>query len=339
MAQSIYTNQDIYKPQLWAMASLQVLFENLGIRGKVHTDFRQEIAERGDTINTRFPEIFAAEDAGASGEVSTINAPQATNVAVVLDKNQNVTFEVRDRDSAVALKSLKDEFMEPAALGLLRSIEENGLVKMTDPTTGFRDATDAAGVIEIGGAASSTVDEPASFHILAIAQAAKLLNDSKCPQDNRYMVISAQQQLDMQIDTTNANLLLLKQNESGTGQTLREGTIGRLFGFDVDMQQQLSDANVQVADSGSNGVYPFGAAADPAPFWHRNGVAYVNRNMEDPPPGAGVASVSRDFMGQALRVQIGYQLVEKRTLVSMDALWGWKVMRQNMGGTILSLAS
>ncbi len=34
-AQSIYTNVDIYKPEIWAMESLQILFENIGIRGKV----------------------------------------------------------------------------------------------------------------------------------------------------------------------------------------------------------------------------------------------------------------------------------------------------------------
>lgn len=333
MVQSIYTNVDIYKPEIWAMESLQILFENIGLRGKVKVDFSNEIREKGDTINTRFPDIMVAKSVGSTGEVVSVSEPQATNIQVILDQNQDVSFYLRDRDSSLALKNLREEFMIPAVLGLIRAIEDDGISKMSSIANGFGDLTDS-NVIQIVSTASGVDNNtPGAFDILVIAEAAKELNVKKVPLTDRHMIIHPQQQYDMLTDSSNTNLLLLKANEATDTKALREGEIGRLFGFEVSMQQGILTA----ADSSAS-AFP-NAEAVQALFFHRNSTAYVNRMMDSPPSNFGVASTVRSFMDQALRVQGWYEGMAKRTVFSLDALWGWKVMRQDMGGSIYSRAS
>ncbi|MFT5266635.1 MAG: hypothetical protein ACI88C_000056 [Acidimicrobiales bacterium] len=330
VATSIYSSVDIYKPEIWAMESLQILFENIGLRGKVKLDFRNEIASEGDTINTRIPDIMVAAPVGAAGAVTSVRKPKAENIQIILNKNEEITFELRDRDATVAMKDLRDEFMVPAVLGLIRAIEDDGIAKMSDETNGFGDSTNS-NVIEIGDSS----DLPLAFHILAIAEAAKLLHTQKVPLGDRHCVIGPQQQYDMLTDTANTNLLLLKSNESQDGSALREGQIGRLFGFDVTMQQSVATVAATTVASG----YPTAGDAQRALFFHRNSSAYVNRMMDSPGPGEGVNATVQSFMGQAIRIMIGYQLEAKRRVLSLDALWGWKIMRKEMGGSILSRAT
>jgi hypothetical protein len=68
-------------------------------------------------------------------------------------------------------------------------------------------------------------------------EARRLLNVAKVPQSDRAVVISP---------TSEAAILAIdgfvKVNESGSEQALRNGQIGKLFGFDVIMSQQVEDA-------------------------------------------------------------------------------------------------
>ncbi len=276
---------------------------------------------------------MVAKDVGAAGEVLSVSEPQATNIQVILDKNQDVSFYLRDRDRSLALKNLRAEFMIPAVLGLIRAIEDDGIAKMSNVTNGFGDSTDSS-VIEIISTASGVDNNtPGAFDILVIAEAAKALNVKKVPLGDRHMIIHPQQQYDMLTDSSNTNLLLLKANESRDVAALREGEIGRVFGFEISMQQGI----LTTVDSSAS-AFP-NADAVQALFFHRNSTAYVNRMMDSPPPNFGVSSVVRSFMDQAIRVQGWYEGMAKRTVFSLDALWGWKVMRQDMGGSIYSRAA
>lgn len=330
MTTSIYTSPGdvIYKPELWSAESLQILFEHIGIRGMVHTDFSAEMAEKGDTINTRIPAIFTAQDTGSAGEVTSEQLPDATNVAVILDKNQEVTFPIRDVPQSHALKDLRIEFMEPAALALLRGIENNGISKMSDATNGFGDTTDS----NVIAPTVTDANTPDTFALSIIARAAMELDVDKVPDDGRrHMVLSPKQLYDL-VDASATQDLLLKANEVGGASALRNRAIGQLFGFNMSMQQGI------LQDAAAASGYP-NAPVDKALFFHRNSVAYVTRGLPAIPPGLGAQVSTVSDSGQTLRVAIWYDGTAKAVKISIDALWGWKVMRQNMGGLIKTKAT
>lgn len=322
MATSIYTDETIYTPELWAREGLQILYENIGLRGRVHTDFTREFAEKGDTINTRVPAIFTAQDAEADGSVTSVQSPSATKISVTLDKNQNVTYEIRDAQQAKSLADLRAEFFLPAVLALIRGIEDNGISKMTDATNGFSDATDSNVLQPVSSGVT-----PATFTLTHIAQAGFKLDDRKVPDDGlREMCIAQDQLLDL-ITAGGASDLMLKANELGGESALRDRRIGGLFGFNITMQQGILEA--AAAASG----YP-DAAVKKALFWHRNAVTYANRMLPNPGSGQGVQIAVVYEFDQALRVAIGYEILNKRQVWSLDAVWVWHVLRQEMGGTI-----
>ena len=329
-AQSIYTNEDIYKPQIWAMESLEIFRDNLGIRATVNVDFKNEIASKGDTINTRIPAVFTANDTDADGGVGSGNVqdPQATNIQISLDQNKEVTFGIRDLSDAKSLKSLRDEFMEPAIIAIVEAIEDHGISVMANATTGFGDTTDSNVIETVAG---GTGNVPDTFQLLHIANAARLLDEDKIPNRLRYMVISPKQQEDLITDGGDiSTALLMKSNEIGGDSALRERRIGRLQGFDIFMQQGI--AQTAAADSG----YP-SSTYDRALFWYRNAVTYVTRPLPTPPTGAGAEVAVQSHDDQSIRVSVGYVILDKRLIISLDAVWGWKVIRHEAGGSIVTV--
>jgi hypothetical protein len=313
------------------METLLVFFENIGIRQMVHTNFSQEIANHGDTVNTRIPEIMTAKAVGSRGQVTTIDEPQATNVQVVLDQNQEVTFELRDRTRTTSFKNLQEEFMDPAAKGLIRAIEEDGLSKMADTTNGFDNAT----AIQIEPVTGGVGDTPATYTLELIAQAARDLDINLVPDDSqRWHAITPKQLYDMTISTGPDAALMLDASKLGGESFLRERRLGRLFGINVEMMQGVTTLNLAAA---SPSAYP-DAPVEVAPFWWKNSVAYVNRALEQVPSGQGVQMSVQSFHDQSVRVTIGYSLMDKRQEISIDLLWGWSVMRQTGGGVIKTAA-
>lgn len=332
-AVSLYApaGEDIYKPELWAMETLRIFFENVGLRGKVHRDFSAEIAEHGDTVNTRIPEIMEAKDVGSEDDIATetdIHEPFAENITVVLDQNKHVSFKLRDKLKTTAFKNLVTEYMEPAALGLVRAIEQTGISTMSNTTTGF----DNAAANQIQPVTISGGTYPSNYKLDYVAQIARKLDEKFVPLGDRFHVVTPKALYDMTVGSDSNVALMLDASKVGGESFLRERNLGRLFGVDVEMQQSLA----QVAGAGS-GVYPE-VTVDVNPFWWRNSTAYVARNLETVDASLGVRMVSLVERDEMIRVSLQYNIKKKRTDISMDRLWGWKVMRQNAGGVVKTAA-
>lgn len=322
----------LYKPEVWAMETLAIFFEEIGIRDWVHTDFNNEIAEFGDTINTRIPDIMTAHDVGSDGSVDTIQDPSATNVQVILNRNRHVTFALRDRARTVSFKNLQAEFMRPAALGLIRNIERDGLAVIVHATNGFDTATG----IQIEPVTATGGTLPDTYQIELVAQAARDLDIALVPDDGqRFHAITPKQLYDMTLSSGPDTALMLDVSKLGGESFLRDRRLGRLFGIQVEMMQGVTSLNLAASSAAS--TYP-DAPVEVAPFWWRNAVAYVNRPLEQVPDGQGVTMAVESHENQAVRVTIGYDMIEKKQNVSIDLLWGFKVMRQAAGGVVKTAA-
>ena len=117
-----YTNTlDAYVPELWAMATLELLFENMVIGNLVHRDFSDEVRNFGDVVNTRKRGKYTAQRKTTT-EVTSSDS-DATNVAVSLNHHAYTTLEIKDTEMSYAFKDLVSEFLQPAVMSLVKYVD------------------------------------------------------------------------------------------------------------------------------------------------------------------------------------------------------------------------
>lgn len=128
--------------------------------------------------------------------------------------------------------------------------------------------------------------------------AAKLLNKNKAPLTPRYGVWSPD--AEAKFRTVPA---LISAEQCGSNEALRDGSIGRVFGIDNYMSQGVSGM--------------LGCVFHPYAF------AFVARPLAAP---AGVESYTTSYNGISLRVTRGYDMKTKTEMLSMDVLYGYKLL-------------
>jgi hypothetical protein len=132
-----------------------------------------------------------------------------------------------------------------------------------------------------------------------LIQARRVLNDRKVPAEGRFFAVGAAGEA-----AALSDVLLQKANESGTTETLRNATIGRLFGFEI------------VADTGL--AEDFGIA------YHRDAFAHVTRPSKQPDGAAKSATVAQD--GFALRWIEHYNPTQLEDQSVVDTFFGAKTL-------------
>lgn len=134
------------------------------------------------------------------------------------------------------------------------------------------------------------------------SQAAMVLNKAKVPVTPRHGVWSPEALADFQ--TVDA---IVHAEKSGSTKALRAGSIGKIFGIDNYMAQ------------GVTGM--LGAVFHPFAF------AFVTRPLTVP---AGVQCYTTSYNGITLRVTRGYDINKKTDIISMDVLYGYKVLDKTL---------
>lgn len=143
--------------------------------------------------------------------------------------------------------------------------------------------------------ATDAVD-PASLS--AFLTAAKVLNNANVPLNPRYGVWSPD--AEAQFRTVEA---IIHAEKCGGTEALRDGSIGRIFGIENYMAQGVTDM--------------LGCVFHPYAF------AFVTRPLAAP---AGVESYTTSYNGITLRVTRGYDMKTKTEMLSMDVLYGYKLL-------------
>lgn len=283
-------------PEVWAQESLQNLFSNIVMAQLVHRDFEAVAAQAGDTVNTRKPGTFTANDMGST---TTVQDATASNVAVVLNKWKEVTFELSDKDLTLAMGDLVELFVSPAMEALAQQIDKDLLGLYADVTA------------SVGTAGTSATKD-------LVLDARKALNDAKAPMNNRRAVWSTKDERALLgvADFVSAE----KVGDQGT--TLREASLGRIFGIDHYMDQ-----NVPVVAGTPNSTYNL--------LFHRNAFALVTRPLIAPQTAA-VNSAVVSHKGIGLRSMVGYDISKKKHIVSIDVLYGVKTLDANLAVKVLT---
>ena len=195
-----------YNETFFAQEALIQLEKVMGMAGRVHRGYSPETKARGDTIQIRRPASFTASDAPAS------DSNLATeSVSITLNKWKEVKFSLTDKDLSLTAPQIITDHIRPAAVALADKIDQ-------DLASLYKD---------IPWVVAQTAT-PALSDIGAIR---KVMFDNKVPINDKpnmhYMIDGA-----TELAYINA-LAAAGQQANTQDPSLREGSLGRLYGFDV----------------------------------------------------------------------------------------------------------
>ena len=277
----------------------------------VNSDYSNLAAQQGASIDVPIPSAIKAQAVtpGATsqdtGDISPVSA------TIKLDRWMEAPFYLTDKDlmeanrgvipmqASEAVKAIAND-VNATLLGLGRKFY--GIVG-TPGTTPFSTVVDAT-------------------------NARKVLNRQLAPVNDRRIVLDP--------DAEAAALGLsgfADVSKSGDARPIIDGTIGRKYGFDWAMDQQVPTFEASVMTEGAltvNGANEAGAQVVSLAF-HRDAIAFATRPLMDSANGLGnlTQSAVDPVSGLSLRLEVSRE--HKRTRVSYDILYGADVVRRELG--------
>lgn len=199
-----------------ARQTLPRLIENLVFPNLVHKDYSEDfVAGKGATIQVKKPVQLTASEFDPSRGTSAQDVKEES-VPVTLDKLATVDIAFSDMERAVNVDDLNRLFLEPAAVALAQKINSDGLELYKDiPYTSGTAGTAPAALTDISAVR-------------------KVLNANKVPSQGRIAI------WDTEADSNFITIpSIVNAEKSGTTSALREGSLGRVMGFDNYMSQAV----------------------------------------------------------------------------------------------------
>lgn len=228
----------------------------------------------------------------------TLQTPTATKVDLLLDQYKEVSFLVEDIAAAQANQSIVDGYIEDAIMAIAETI-------------------DASLLALYPGFTATAIDGTTTFNEALITEAGRILNNARAPFSDRSIVWSA----DAQKKLLALGQFVSAQYDPQNATALEEATLGRKYGFSHYMDQQ-----VVLATDQKNIAF------------HKDCMTLAMRPMPAPPTQQGVQSATMSEDGFGIRVMWQYSILFKGVIVSLDVLYGVKVVRPEFGVVIRSAA-
>ena len=277
----------ILTPDIIAREALMVLRNNAVMAKLVHRDYSSEfVGGVGDTITIRKPATFVANE--FTGNIQVQDATE-TSVSVTMDKHLDVSFAVTAKQMALDIKDFSAQLLVPAMQAFADKIDKYLIALESEATNRV---SHADGVIA-----------PAD-----LIAARKFLTQNAAPMADRRFVVGATAEADL----LSNELFVSAEKVGDTGTALREASLGRKFGMDVYVDQNIA----------KSGDYT------PSIAFHKNAMALVTRSLPMPEGAAKCATVNYDGFG--LRVVYAYDISTKTDTVSIDMLCGVKLLDDNL---------
>jgi hypothetical protein len=273
----------ILTPDIIAREALMVLSNNAVMANLVHRDYSDEfVGAVGDTITVRKPATFVAND--FNGSISVQDATE-TGVEVKMDKHLDVSFAVTAKQMTMDIADFSKQLIAPAMEAIANKIDKMLIALESEATNRVAHAD---GIIA-----------PAD-----VIAARKFLSQNAAPLADRRFVVGATAEADL----LSNELFVSAEKVGDAGTALREASLGRKFGMDVYVDQNID----------KNGGYT------PSIAFHKNAMALVTRPLALPMGASNAAIVN--YNGLGLRVVYGYDMNTKTDTVSIDILCGVKLL-------------
>jgi len=273
----------ILTPDIIAREALMVLRNNAVMANLVHRDYSDEfVGAKGDTITVRKPATFVANE--FTGTISVQDATE-TGVSVVMDKHLDVSFAVTSKQMTMDIADFSAQLLVPAMQAFADKVDKYLIALEAEATSRH--------------AHSSGAIAPADM-----IAARKFLTQNAAPLADRRFVVGATAEADL----LSSELFVSAEKVGDAGTALREASLGRKFGMDCYVDQNIAKTGNYV----------------PSIAFHKNAMALVTRPLALPNGAAKAAIVNYDGFG--LRVVYGYDMAKKTDTISIDMLCGVKLL-------------
>lgn len=277
----------ILTPDIIAREALMVLRNNAVMANLVHRDYSDEFAAVGDTITVRKPATFTANE--YDGSKITVQDATESGVDVKIDKHLDVSFAVTSKEMALDIADFSKQFLVPAMQAFADKVDK------------YLIGLEASATNRVSHADGAIAPKD-------MIEARKHLTQNAAPLADRRFVVGATAEADL----LNSELFVSADKVGDEGTALREASLGRKFGMDCYVDQNIA----------KNGDYV------PSIAFHKNAMALVTRPLALPQGAAKAAIVNYDGFG--LRVVYGYDMNTKKDTVSIDMICGVKLLDQNL---------
>lgn len=226
-------------PALIGREALMNLYAQTVMLPLVHRDYSADFAGiQGDTVTVRKPAQFTAQEFTTS---VTVQDATEGSVPVRLDKHLDVTFAVTAKDLTLSVTDFSQQFIAPAVEAIAQKIDQLlfSLYADTYQFTGTAGTTPSA--------------------VSDLTAVGRVLNVAKVPASERRLAVDpfAADKFQQLPSFFDASII------GDEGSALREAALGRKFGLDVIMGQNVPvHSNGDVAHSGTfavNGAVSAGA--------------------------------------------------------------------------------
>jgi N4-gp56 family major capsid protein len=288
------TTADKFIPEIWSDEVVATYKTNLVAANLIKKmSFR---GKKGDSIHIPKPGRGSANAKAASTQV-VLNTDTATEIIVNIDQHWEYSILIEDIVEAQALASMRQFYTDDAGYALARKVDSLLLQLARGINGGDGSATyanayvGADGTTAYSGTASAITDA-------AIRRSIQRLDDADVPMDGRFLIVppSTRNTL-MGINRFTEQAFV---GETGSGNTIRNGEIGNVYGVPV----------------------------------------FVTSNADTATAGARIAMLGhRDFAvlaeQQGVRSQTQYKQEYLGTLFTADTLFGVKELRD---GAAVALA-
>jgi hypothetical protein len=300
------THVDDTIPVMVADQALGALAGQLQLAAVADRNWENDFAQFGETVDVPLRGALTANDKAAGAPV-TLQQPSTTKVSIVLNKHKEVALSFEDVAVAFSKTDNEGGYVRDAAIVIAEAIEVAGFV---EAYTAFTTNADL-------GAQGVPVD-----HALVLG-ARKTLKDAKVPQGQAvYLFLGTQGMMD---------LLQLPEYRDAD----------KIGSTEVVDNAPMSWKRYGVNFVESQYVQAVGQLVHNLALCPKEGLALAMRPLKLPSGGVISAVMTSGeaeagTAGLGLRVIHTYQHADLAELITVDALFGWKVIRGAFGVDVLS---
>lgn len=289
---------DSFTPEITAQRALNKLETEVNLIKFINTDYSPEVSTRGKVVKVPKYGNFQVNDKAATVEI-ILQDPADSEVAVTLNQHKEVSYLVEDVATAVANPGVIEGYLQNAMLEIYEAAEEY--------------AFSVAGTLT--QSIPSTVYTSANV-LPAIKSARKTLTDGRAPKSNRGLFTSTE----IYNTLLGTNNLAFQQNY-GNNVAIADGMVPKIYGFQA---YESLFTPVSEADAVTNLAI------------HKDALTMVARSLPTLGSSDSIrqAIVVRD--GFPMRVTMSYDHKALGVIVTVDALYGASVLRDELGVKIIS---
>ena len=355
-----------------ARQTLPRLIENLVFPNLIYKDYSQDfVTGKGAKIQVKKPVVLTASEFNESTG-TTAQDVKGESVEVVLDKLATVDVEFGAIQKVTNVDDLNRLFLEPAAVALAEKINSDGLylykdIPYTVGTAGttpssLNDLADArkelniqkvptAGRVAVwdpeADAKFTTIDALVNAEKSGTTQALREGSIGRVFGLDNYMaqgikkhtagkLTSAKIATKAKAGDTTLSLTVTSGDKLVKGDVLKVGKYQFAVAEDVDASSTSMTVKITTAvkeDINANAGVTVVADHTANLAFNPNAFAFVTRPLV--PAKGGAASYTTSCNGISLRVTVGYDMKYKKEMLSMDVLYGYKTMYEELATRVL----